>query len=292
MQRLDEQLSKEISEIDSLIASRNRSSELQFNTLSPRSAHPGTDSLALMDQIQFSSSPDDLFCRLPTQLLPIGSASLANTSKDMVIATSLIKKGPATNLLQSFLSRFPFISLSSSFDPTVVRHLVTLAPTKVAKRTIKFLRAILNGSWIVSTEWMEECLFQGRLVEETPYEIRGDEYHPDEAAPRRARLSKLGNESSLLSGYSFYLYGAFSAPSIDDLRLLVADSGAHLVTNVKELTKKRPGKVYILCDPKEQADFEKDAGIIAKFRPLLASSWLLDCISTFQIVDPSLHIVL
>lgn len=292
LQRVDEQLSREIEELDALIEARRRGEIKSSPLCFP--AFPETDTLAMIDPIQFPSSPEDLFCRIPTQSSLERPVVEIASRNDIVLATSLVKKGPATDLLHRFLRRFPSVVLSSTFDEAAtVTHLVTPTRNRVAKRTLKFLRAMLRGCWILSTEWMEACLQQDRLLAEMEYEITGDEYHPEEAGPRRARLSKAGNESPLLSGHSFYLYGSFSAPSRTDLQHLVADAGAHLIRNVSDLAvRRRLGKVSVLCDPKEQANFEKDAGIIAKFRPLLASSWLLDCIGAFQIVDPTPHIVL
>ncbi|KXZ55738.1 hypothetical protein GPECTOR_2g1288 [Gonium pectorale] len=53
-------------------------------------------------------------------------------------------------------------------------HLVVkLGPDGVAAaRTVKYLRAVVLGCWVVGMEWVEACLAAGRLVPEGPYEAK------------------------------------------------------------------------------------------------------------------------
>ncbi|PJF17061.1 Protein BREAST CANCER SUSCEPTIBILITY 1-like protein [Paramicrosporidium saccamoebae] len=229
----------------------------------PSRVFSAPDTQALIDQIQFPSSPDDLFARPATQQW--------SESRSMVLCTSLIK-GPALGVVGEFADLFG-LRISQQFDEDVT-HIITPTKNQVAKRTLKYLRGVLRGCWLVSSEWVDICLQEGRLLDEKPFEVTGDEYFPDEDGPRRGRTSKTNGESPLLAGYSFYLYGAFSAPNIDDLQALIMDAGGELIGNIEELASQRRGKVTVLCDPKSQADFEKDEGVITKFKPLLSSMWL------------------
>lgn len=264
LQRVGRQLDDELCEIDRLIEKN-------------RLVLPDTDTLQLVENLQFPSSPDDLFRQTHHSLRP-----------PMVLCTSLVSKGALLDV-QQFASSFE-ACLLEKFSPQVT-HIIT--SEQVTKRTFKLMRGILRGCWVVTMEWVDLGLQEGRVLDEEAFEVAGDEYYPMEDGPRRGRLSRSNDEAPLLSEYSFYLYGAFSAPSAAELAVLIREAGGELIETVETLAKRKGGsKMIVLCDPKEQADFERDAGIISRFLPLLSSSWLLDCISAFQIVDASPHIVL
>lgn len=278
------QLVCEIGEIDRLLA-RGASPEKPSNAATML---PDTETLALLEAINFPSSPND-------DLFPLNiNCNLASDprSQPIILLTSLVNETTSITDVGRFVERFALQRLSSWSD--TVTHLVTPAKDHVAKRTLKYFLSILHGCWIVSTDWMEAANRTGKLPREFGYEVTGDEAFPVEEGPRRARLSRAAGEAPLLAGYSFYLYGTFGAPSIDELALLIRKAGAQLITSIGQLREmKGPTcRTLILCDPNKQADFEKDVSVIAKHRPLLATTWLLDCISTYQIVDITPYIVL
>lgn len=274
-------LSCELAEAENFILEKDTRGSpgfLQKETFSP------------LDQSDFLSS-DDVFGKTvdPKMIDPGGDFwSAGDVDRKVVIATSLVE-GEATDRISKAASKLGW-TVQSKFDGSVT-HLVMPITDRVVKRTLKYLRAILSGCWIVSVHWAEQCARRGILIEEEEFETQGDEYFGRDQGPKRARLSKLNNESPLFSGYSFFLYGLFAAPPAGDLELLIREGGGGMVRDTDSLAKCR-GKVIVLCDPNEQSDFEKDGAVLARFRPLLASAWLLDCISTFQIVDYRQHIVL
>jgi hypothetical protein len=201
----------------------------------------------------------------------------------IILTTSRIKD---TKSVQTFAKLFN-IQLVTQFNDQVT-HVVTFEQNLIAKRTFKLLRGILSGCWIISDKWLDACNLANQLIDEEAFEIIGDELYHDERAPYRARLSRLNGEPSLLTGHSFYLYGSFLTPSREDLITLIISSGATFIPDTNALK----GRVTILCDPQAQLDFEKDAGVLTKYRPFLSSSWLLDCISSYQLVDVQPHIVI
>lgn len=254
--------------------------------------------------IEFPSSPD-LFDEISSQPLhPLADppatidddSAGGETTGRVVFTTSLVRPGAPSQLIRRFGETFAdLVTAQDGFGAKVTHLILPTTDGRIAKRTQKYLLAMLNGLWIVTLGWVEECLRRGRLVREAPFEVAGDENYPEEEAPRCARLSRRSREAPLLCGYAFYLYGAFATPNQPDLAQLIRAAGGTVIDNVRELLAPRRTKgarVIILCDPREQADFEKDAGVIQKFRPLLTSTWLLDCISSFQIVDSIHYIVL
>lgn len=278
------QLACEISEIDRLIARGVPAKEPSNAAMLPDS-----ETLALLEAIDFPSSPNDDLLHANSIICNFASEP---RGQSIILLTSLINETASINSIGRFVERFALQRLSSWSE--TVTHLVTPAKDHVAKRTLKYFLSILHGCWIVSTDWVEAANRTGHLPREVDYEVIGDETFPVEEGPRRARLSRAAGEAPLLAGYSFYLYGTFGAPSASELALLIRKAGAQLITSIGQLRERKGPtcRTLILCDPTKQADFEKDAGVIAKHRPLLATTWLLDCISTYQIVDITPYIVL
>jgi hypothetical protein len=252
---------------------------------------PHTDTLAFLEALEIPSSPEENLFSPHLELIEqnVDESDVQSIDKVIIACTTLISDN---KLMNGFRNAFPSIKIVKKFD-TSVTHLITSSFSHLmAKRTLKYLLAILNGSWILSADWiLESVRTQTLQTRFENYEMRGDDYYPDEEAPKRARLSRKNGETPLLSGYSIYLYGDFSTPSQADLIQLIENSGAILVKSAAELKRYRP-KVVVLCDAAVQSDFEADAGILVKYRPFLGTSWLLDCISAFQITDTSPHIVI
>lgn len=310
MRAEEDRLDREIEEVQVLIQQHHRrdSSHLLasprgiLSRLSRSSPPPltggGEDPLLSMEFPSSADLFDEIISSQP--LLPpatIGDDSLDEVAAGRVIfTTSLVRSGAQAQLIQRFGEAFADrVTAQDGFGPKVTHLILPTTNDRIAKRTQKYLLAMLSGLWIVTLGWVEECLRRGRLVQEAPFEVAGDENYPGEEAPRCARLSRRSREAPLLGGYSFYLYGAFATPNQSDLAQLIQAAGGAVVDNVRELLALRRAKgarIIILCDPREQADFEKDAGVIQRFKPLLASTWLLDCISSFQIVDTIHYIVL
>jgi hypothetical protein len=48
------------------------------------------------------------------------------------------------------------------------------AGLQASMRSIKYLRAISSGNWVVTPAWVSSCLTRNSLVPEDQYEVAGD----------------------------------------------------------------------------------------------------------------------
>lgn len=86
----------------------------------------------------------------------------------------------------------------------------SLGPDAAARRTIKYLSALLAGAWVVSSDWAAACLAAGSPVGEGPYEAAGDTagFTGGPAAGRRAAAAREGGgRCKLFEGLEFYIAG-------------------------------------------------------------------------------------
>lgn len=215
---------------------------------------------------------------------PIANAACFDDTQLALRLTSSLIKGEDAVAVQTLALKLGPDTWSRVFEPDLTTHLITAVVEGAPRRTMKTMMAMLMGCWILPMTWVHACLEQGRLVDEESFEQQCGE------GVLRCRQSHKLNEPPLLHGYSVYLYGDFGEPSRDEVVRLLRLAGAVLIPTVKQL--KRKESVIVLCDPVIQHSFEKDAGILVHFRPLLATTWLLECISTYSIVDYDAHIVI
>ncbi|CAN0537741.1 unnamed protein product, partial [Ectocarpus sp. 8 AP-2014] len=56
-------------------------------------------------------------------------------------------------------------------------------------RSVKFLRAVAGGKWVVTEAWLQECRRRGCRAEEEAFEVAGDKKSHVPSAPTRSRLA-------------------------------------------------------------------------------------------------------
>ncbi|CAH8498342.1 unnamed protein product [Schistosoma turkestanicum] len=173
--------------------------------------------------------------------------------KNIAVTGSNLSSSDA-DLLHKFCLQFS-ISEHSRFIPQKTTHVVIKEEPgrpRVVKRTLKYFLGILNGAWIVNTDWARECVTAKRLLDESPYEIEGDTVCGDcHEGPRRGRLGvpaipqpldrlPFRNSANLLSGVGsgdrrpfsdlwLCAYRNLGALQVADFCQLALDGGAERV---------------------------------------------------------------
>ena len=75
------------------------------------------------------------------------------------------------------------------------------------QRTIKYLQGVAGGKWMLSLEWIKQCLESKSLVSEIPYEMRGCNYDPMSGGPRNSRTAHLLKQPALFGNLSIFFVG-------------------------------------------------------------------------------------
>ncbi|KAL2622589.1 hypothetical protein R1flu_002794 [Riccia fluitans] len=112
---------------------------------------------------------------------------------------------------------------------SAVTHVITGTDEQgAAKRTLKYLLAMLEGKWIVKIDWMNECILKKRPVAEDLHLVTCD-VNGFFGGPCLSRLLAVSKGSKLFQGLSFYLSGDFSSVLKADLHSLVTAGGGILL---------------------------------------------------------------
>ncbi|XP_065196279.1 mucin-5AC-like isoform X2 [Sycon ciliatum] len=111
-----------------------------------------------------------------------------------------------------------------------VTHVVApMDDNRCCPRTIKVLKAILSGAWLVGFSWVRNSLLAGEYADEVEHEIEGTG-EKRYFAPRKGRLNALNQLPGLFDGCSFYLYGDFCSVARDDLSDLILTGKGKLLS--------------------------------------------------------------
>lgn len=94
----------------------------------------------------------------------------------------------------------------NQFESDVTHVIVnTIGEKNAAKSTLKFLQGIAHQKWIVSYKWIEDCITQEKLLDETPYEATTFIDGIIDDGPQRSRLRK----KDLFEGFTFWCVGPY-----------------------------------------------------------------------------------
>lgn len=165
--------------------------------------------------------------------------------------------------LSKLSGNLPF-KVIKDYSPDLVTHIIcACAPKSHCPRTLKYLLGIAGKSWIISFEWILECLEAGELLKEDNYVVIGDEaVRIDTFACEKSRA----DPGNLFDNRKFYFSGSFTGPgpSKSDLVNLIQVAGG-------TISKKIESDVFIISDGHELKKRE------------YSYTWLFDSVSCYEL---------
>jgi len=163
---------------------------------------------------------------------------------------------------------------------------------KTVRRTIKFLFGILEGKWILTSDWIKQSIAEGQWIQEEPYEVDGDA-HGNIGGPRKGRIAASQQSAPLFHATKFLLHGEFTTPTRTELKKLIVYGGgevlkgtADLKTASKETELSMLGEntqFVVICDAQLPTERVRKVAEMFGIEPV-KTSWILDSISCFEIL--------
>ena len=138
------------------------------------------------------------------------------------------------NLLKKFAHMFKG-KIHKDFNPNVTHVIGTVVDDRLlTTRTFKYMTALLENKWILSSKWIADCCKDKKLRNEDEYELIGTRKGCGKfGAPKISRESK----KKLFQNVSIYFDGKFigkensGIPTLDVLIPLVEAGGATVLTS-------------------------------------------------------------
>lgn len=239
--------------------------------------------------------------------------SKKETSKKPKLAEENIKDSPPEQInvsCSSSVNKSKLRTCSKILNATVnldsaikATHLVVGSHVdRRCPRTLKYMQAVARGAWIVQSDWLEACLLSDGWVNELNFEVVGSKEDLLEDGPKRSRLNRASQCPGIFSGYNFYLSGSYMPPSLpkDELaEILRLADGVMLTREPKpdsdsvQTCMRVPYHAhsdapqyrythYIVYDSTQGKPSKKiRRGKVCT----VPSSWVLDCISQFNLCE-------
>jgi hypothetical protein len=154
--------------------------------------------------------------------------------------------------------------------------------------SLKYLRAVAAGLWIVQPTWLETSAVDGRFLDPTPFEVKGDANRKRRGlglgGPARARRAVAAAQSLLLSDRRVLLLGAFGLGShltVAEVTDLVVHCGGEVLDSPSGLES---DDLVLSYGAKEAAVDGNLSSIISNLNVKVTDMlWLLDSISQYKL---------
>ncbi|XP_047336492.1 BRCA1-associated RING domain protein 1 isoform X2 [Impatiens glandulifera] len=162
-------------------------------------------------------------------------------------------------------------------------------------RTLKVLKAILNGRWVLTIDWIKASMKLKSPVDEELYEVKLDN-HGCHGGPRAGRLRSLNNLPNLFDSCRFYFIGEFIPAYKKDLIELVIAGGGNVIEREEEFVMVVPSvekSIVVYCSGettiKGSSSSCRGAVMAEEFAAEMGSqasvphTWLLESIAACQL---------
>ncbi|CAN0128075.1 unnamed protein product [Bubo scandiacus] len=230
--------------------------------------------------------------------LPVKNESLSLNQPSEALSSSQPRDGPlgilGSNLSlkqQKLLNKLATVLKAqrcTEFNSRVT-HLVI--PDVPMPSTVKCMMAVLTGCWVLKFEWVQACLQTTVREQEEKYEIQG--------GPQRGRLNREQLLPKLFDGCYFYFLGSFSRHQKSDLVELVKAAGGQILVRQPKPDSDVTQTINTVAYHAESTSDQRFCtqyvvyDVSSKFRPekvrqgkvwMAPSSWLIDCVMSFQLL--------
>ncbi|NXY24645.1 BARD1 protein, partial [Atrichornis clamosus] len=231
-------------------------------------------------------------------MLPVKNESFSLNQSSQALSSSQPRNGPLGILggnlsaeQQKLLNKLATVLKARRYTEfnSRVTHLVI--PGVPMPSTVKCMMAVLTGCWVLRFEWVRACLQSSVREQEEEYEIQG--------GPQRGRLNREQLLPKLFDGCYFYFLGSFKRHQKSDLTELVKAAGGHVLVRQPKPDSDVTQTVNTVAYHAEPTSDQRLCtqyiiyDVAAKFKPekirqgkvwMAPSSWLIDCVMSFQLL--------
>ncbi|XP_059046426.1 breast cancer type 1 susceptibility protein homolog [Achroia grisella] len=172
--------------------------------------------------------------------MPLISRNIKNNNMNNCLAGSCLNPVELTKV--KLLCRQYNWQYTDKYTKDLTHLVVGVDDENRSQRSVKYMCALAASKWIVSFEWVQNCLKSNQIVKEEQYEALDGTGEP---GPKRSRLAK----KKLFEGIIFYCMPPFSILDVNTLKDILEAAGGRVVNEAKAVRVTGNTPALLLAEP-------------------------------------------
>ncbi|NXM85623.1 BRCA1 protein, partial [Oenanthe oenanthe] len=160
----------------------------------------------------------------------------------------------------------------------------------VCERTLKYFLGIAGGKWVLSYQWIIQSFKEGRILDEEPFEVRGDVVNGrNHQGPKRARQALT---EKIFKDFEICCCGPFTDMTTGHLEWMVELCGASVVKQPDLFSHTANSTAVVVVQPdawKENMDYraipqQSNVAVVTR-------EWVLDSVACYKCQEISAYLL-